>query len=45
MTATERAIAATYYRLVYKLHLKRLEDVPEEYRDILEEYRREVEGE
>ena len=45
MTATERAIAATYYRLVYKLKLKPLDEVPEKYREILEEYRREIEGE
>lgn len=43
MTATERALAKMYYRLVYQLKLKTVADVPPEYREILEEYRREVE--
>lgn len=44
MTQTERAIAKLYYRLVYQLKLKTLDDVPEIYRPALEEYRREVEN-
>ena len=44
MTTTERAIAATYYRLVYVNKVKSLADVPEQYRAILEEYRREMDG-
>ena len=45
MTTTERAIAATYYRLVYINKVKTLADVPEQYRAILEEYVRELDGE
>lgn len=44
MTATERALAAMYYRLVYVNKVKSLDDVPDQYRAILEEYRREVDG-
>ena len=44
MTQTERAIAKLYYRLVYELKLKTLDDVPELYRPILEEYRRQIEN-
>lgn len=44
MTATERAIAKLWYKLVYKLKIKSLDDVPEQYRDLLEDYRREIEG-
>ena len=44
MTATERAIAKMYYRLVYERKVMSLGDVPEQYRAILEEYRRERDG-
>lgn len=44
MTATEAAIAALLYRLVYVRKVKSLDDVPEQYRDLLEEYRRERDG-
>lgn len=44
MTDTERAIAKLWYRLVYVVKLKTLDDVPPEYRDCLEQYRREIEG-
>ncbi len=44
MTDTERAIAKMYYRLVYELKIKKVKDVPAEYRKILEQYRREVEN-
>lgn len=43
MTATEYAIAAMYYRLVYEKNVMTVADVPAQYREILEEYRREVE--
>lgn len=44
MTATEYAFAKLYYRLVYVVKLKTIDDVPPEYRDCLEQYRREIEG-
>lgn len=44
MTTTERALAAMYYRLVFVNKVKTLDDVPEQYRAILEEYRREMDG-
>ena len=44
MTATERAIAAMYYRLVYVTKSKKLSDVPQIYRKILEQYRKEIES-
>lgn len=40
MTATERAIAALWYRLVYVERVQKLSDVPTEYRAILEQYRK-----
>ena len=43
MTATQRAIASLYYRLVYEKHVITLDDVPMIYRGILAEYCREVE--
>ena len=42
MTNTERAIAAMFYRLVYEQRILTVQDVPEIYRELLEEYRREV---
>ena len=45
MTTTERAIAATYYRLVFINKVKTLAEVPDEYKGILEEYVRELDGE
>ena len=45
MTATERAFAKVWYRLVYVNKVKSLADVPDEYRAILEEYVRELDGE
>lgn len=44
MTATERAIAAMYYRLIYIQKLKKISDVPEQYRKALEQYRKEMDG-
>ena len=44
MTDTERAIAKLWYRLVYVRKLKTLADVPTDYLNILEQYRREIEG-
>ena len=44
MTQTERAIAKLYYRLVYERKIMTLDAVPEVYRAVLEEYRREVES-
>lgn len=41
MTATERAIAATWFRLVYINKTKKLADVPQAFRKILEQYRKE----
>lgn len=44
MTATERAIARTYYRLVYETKAMKLKDVPAAYKPLLEEYRKELAG-
>ena len=42
MTTTERAIARTYYRLVYETKTLKLKDVPKEYKPLLEAYRKEL---
>ena len=42
MTTTERAIARTYYRLVYETKTMKLKDVPKQYKPLLEEYRKEI---
>ena len=44
MTTTERAIARTYYRLVYETKTMKLKDVPAIYKPLLEEYRKELAG-
>lgn len=40
MNATEKAVAATFYRLVYEQRKMRLKDVPEQYRKILAAYKK-----
>lgn len=40
MNATEKAIAATFYRLVYEQRKMRLKDVPQQYRQILAAYKK-----
>ena len=43
MTDTQRAIAKMYYRLVYEQKVLSVDSVPALFREILEQYRREVE--
>lgn len=42
MTKTEYAIAKMYYRLVYDLQTLKIKDIPKEYRQIFDDYRKEV---
>jgi len=44
MTDTQRAIAKMYYRLVYEQKVMSVDSVPPMFREILEQYRREVES-
>lgn len=44
MTATEKAIAKNFYRLVYVQKVMKLKDVPDIYKPLLAEYKKEIDG-